>query len=244
MNRGVRKPSPGESGKLPGRRSKYVSLVSMSVLVLIIGVLLTLVLPRVLPEGSGLATPSATIASPAFTLPPFELPVPDTPPPTPTPAPRVYQLRLGGDGSLTENAQVVSDDGLAVLSLARGTKVTDAEGQPLASITLTVRRLALRADVGVVGAAYEFGPEGATLDPPATLTMSYDPQAYYPFQYPSQVQVLTLPYPLAWQNNGRVYMAYMEENGALQPALTSVSSPTASITAGMDHLGTIILYIL
>ena len=221
----------------------------MSVLVVIIGLMLTLVLPRVLPKGTGLAAqpapakiPAATeIPAPAETPAPTPLPPQDIPTPTPTPAPIVYQLTLGTGGSLTEDARVVSGDGRAVLSLAKGTKLTDAQGQPLASIRLTAKRLPLRPDVGVVG-LYEFQPNGATLDPPATLTIGYDPKAYYPFQYLAESQ--NLPSAPTWQNNGRVYMAFMDDTGALLPYLTSVRSSAGSVTVSLDHLGTIVLYIV
>ena len=226
----------------PPRRSKYISLASMSVLVVIIGVLLTFALPRVLPsvlpEETGPTTASAPMAAPAGTLAPIPLPVLDIPSPTPTPVPRVYQLALGTGGSLTEDVQVISEDGLAVLGLARGTKVMDAQGRPLSSVTMTARRLPLRTDAAWVGLAYEFGPEGATLDPPASLTINYNPRAYYPFQ------VHGLTYPSFWQNIDarRVYLTYLAEEGPLHPPLAVVDSPTALVTAKIDRLGTIILY--
>ena len=217
----------------PPRRSKYVSLASMSVLVVIIGVLLTFALPRVLPsvlpEETGPTTASAPMAAPAGTLAPIPLPVLDIPSPTPTPVPRVYQLALGTGGSLTEDVQVISEDGLAVLGLARGTKVMDAQGRPLSSVTMTARRLPLRTDAAWVGLAYEFGPAGATLDPPASLTISYDPRANYPFQV-EQV------------DTRQVYLSYLGENGPIRPALASVSRQAASITATIDRLVTFVLY--
>jgi len=222
----MRKPEQDSFDSRRARGNKYVSLASMSVLVVIIGMLLTFALPRVLPEGT---KPDGTLTS-------TPLLEPDIPTPTPTPAPRVYQLALGPRGSLGQD--IHSEDDLAVLSLARGTKVLDAQGQPLSSVTVTARRLPLRIDAAWVGEAYEFGPAGATLDPPATLTINYDPRANYPFQ----MQGLT--YPSFWQtiDARRVYLTYLAEEGPLHPPLASVDSPTASVTAKIDHLGTIILY--
>ncbi len=221
----MRKPEQDSFEGRHARGNKYVSLASMSVLVVIIGMLLTFALPRVLPEGT----------KPDGTLLPAPLLEPDIPTPTPTPAPRVYQLALGTGGSLGQD--VHSEDDLALLSLARGTKVVDAQGQPLSSVTVTARRLTQRVDIAYVGLAYEFGPEGATLDPPASLTITYDPRAYYPFQ----LQGLT--YPSFWQtiDARRVYLTYLAEEGPLPP-LAVVDSSTASVTAKIDHLGTIILY--
>ena len=214
-----------------------MSLASMSVLVVIVGALLTFLLPSVLPEGLGPATTPAPTAAPAGTPTPIALPAIGISPPTPTPAPRVYQLRLDAGGSLATDVRVVSDDGLAVLTLARGTKVIDAQGQPLSSVTLATRALQLRVDIAVVSSAYEFGPEGAALDPPASLTIRYDPRANYPFR----MQELT--YPAFWQNidASRVNLGYLAEKGPIPP-LASVDSPTASVTAKIDRLGTIILY--
>ena len=173
--------------------------------------------------------------------------------PTPiiTPGPELSAtLSAGPDatGVLTEDVEVVSDDGLAVLKLPRGTKVLDAQGQPLAAITVTAMRLTLRDDAAWVGLAYEFGPEGATLDPLALLTISYDPRANYPFAYQDIDTKL-------------VYLAYVGKNGPLRPALASEKSvqlgltsglggaatpgtggTSASVTAKIGHLGTLGLF--
>jgi hypothetical protein len=146
---------------------------------------------------------------------------------------------------------VVSEDGLAVLELPRGTKVLDAQGQPVADISVTAGRLPLRTDAAWVGEAYEFGPEGATLDPPASLTISYDPWANYPFAYQDI-------------DTGVVYLAYLDKNGPRRPALASekgvqvglssgfggavtpatggTGGETPSVTAKIDHLGTLGLF--
>ncbi len=71
--------------------------------------------------------------------------------------------RLEDTGILRGDVQVISQDGLAVLTLPRGTKVLDAQGQPPMSVTVTTRELPVATDVSFVGLAYEFGPEGATL---------------------------------------------------------------------------------
>ena len=214
----MRKP---EQDSFEGRRArgnKYVSLASMSVLVVIIGMLLTFALPRVLPEGT----------KPDGALTPTPLLEPDIPTPTPTPAPRVYQLAMGTRGSLGQDIR--SEDDLAVLSLARGTKVLDAQGQPLSSVTVTVRRLTLRTDIGYVGSAYEFGPQGATLDPPASLTITYNPRANYPFQ-------------METVDPSRVYLTYLGEDGStIGPSLASVDRGTASVTTNIDRMGTFVLY--
>lgn len=212
-----------------------MSLASMSVLVVIIGMLLTFALPRVLPEGTRPAARPAPMAIPAGMLAPIPLPVLDIPSPTPTPAPRVYQLALGTGGSLSEDVQVISPDGLAVLSLARGTKVLDAQRQPLSSITVTARRLPLRTDGAWVGLAYEFGPAGATVEPPAPLAIRYDARAYYPFQIKDA-------YGADIVDTRQVYLSYLGDNGPIRPALATVSRQAASATARIGRLVTFVLY--
>ena len=108
--------------------------------------------------------------------------------------------------------------------------MVDAKGQPLSSVTVTVRRLTQRTDIGYVGSAYEFGPQGATLDPPASLTINYNPRDYYPFQMPTV-------------EPSRVYLTYLGEDGStIGPSLASVDRETASVTTKIDRLGTFILY--
>lgn len=225
----MRKPEQDSFEGRPPRRSKYISLASMSVLVVVIGMLLTFALPRVLPEGTLPASTPAPTAIPAGPLAPAPLLELDIPTPTPTPVPRVYQLALGTGGSLLEDVNIISEDGLAVLSLARGTRVMDAQGRPLSSVTVTARRLPLRTDAAWAGLAYEFGPAGATLDPPAAVTISYDPRANYPFQ-------------VEQADTRQVYLSYLGENGPIRPALASVSRQAASITATINKLGTSVLY--
>jgi len=195
--------------RFPDRRSWYIFLARMSVLLVAAGALLAYGLSRALP-GPSVLPPAAIV----------------------TPGPELSAtLSSGPDatGVLTEDVQVVSDDGLAVLTLPRGTKVLDAQGQPLAAITVTARRLPFRDDVAWVGEAYEFGPAGATLDPPAPLAISYDPRANYPFAYEDIDTTV-------------VYMAYLGGNGPVRPALARVEGKTASITAKIDHLGAFVLF--
>ena len=193
------------------RREEYVFLARMAVLVVATGVLLAYGLSQAWQRLGGPSTP-APAASPA------------------RPGLSVsLSGRLDATGALAEDVQVVSDDGLAVLSLARGTKVLDAQGQPLADISVTARIMPLRIDTAWVGESYEFGPAGATLDPPASLTVSYDPRAYYPFTFEDVDTTL-------------VYLAHLGKNGPIKPALARVDGDTASISANVDQLEAFVLY--
>ena len=198
----------------PDRRDKYIFLARMTVLVAAIVALLAYGLSQALPRITGASKPAPTAtlapaASPGLGI--------------------SLSGRLDAAGALTEDVQVVSEDGLAVLSLAKGSKLLDAQGQPLAEITITATRLQFRMDAAWVGEAYEFGPAGATLDPPAPLAISYDPRANYPFAYEDIDTTL-------------VYMAYLGGDGPARPALARVAGKTASITAKIDHLGAFVLF--
>ena len=214
------------------RRGKYVLLARMGVLVIAIGALAAYGLSQASPRTAG---PSA--------LPTF------TPGLTPgTGASVSLSGRLDASGALTEDIEVISEDGLAVLKLPSGTRALDAQGQPLPAITVTAARLTLRTDLAWVGLAYEVGPDGATLDPPAPLTITYDPRANYPFAYQDV-------------DTSLVYLAYIGETGPVGPALASAKGVKAGLTSGLggaatggtggeipavsarvDHLGTFVLY--
>jgi len=216
----------------PTRASKYVSLASMSVLVVVIGLLLTVALPRVLPGAAEPAAAPAPTAAPDGTPAPTPPIQQDLPTPTPVAPPKVYVLALDTVGRLTEGVRVISEDGQAVLSLAQGTAVTDAEGQHLSSVTVTARRLTQRLDIGYVGSSYEFGPQGATLDPPASLTVNYNPKAYYPFQVETA-------------DPSRVFLTYLGEDGSpVRPGPANVEREVASVTTKIDSLQTFVLYCL
>jgi hypothetical protein len=227
------KSSQGHFMRSLDRRGEYIFLARMAVLVVATVALLAYGVSQAWQRLAGPSTPAA---------------------PTLAPGPGLTASlsgRLDATGALTEDVQVVSEDGLAVLELPRGTKVLDAQGQPVADISVTAGRLPLRTDAAWVGEAYEFGPAGATLDPPASLTISYDPWANYPFAYQDI-------------DTGVVYLAYLDKNGPRRPAMASekgvqvglssgfggpktpatggTGGTSASVTAKIDHLGTLGLF--
>ncbi len=229
----MRKSNQGDLMRSPDRRSKYIFLARMAVLVVATGALLAYGLSQAWQRLAGPSTPAPITMSALAPRPGVSVSL---------------SGRRDATGALTEGVQVVSEDSLAVLELPRGTKVLDAQGQPVADISMTARRLPLRTDAAWVGEAYEFGPAGATVDPPASLTISYDPRANYPFAYQDI-------------DTSLVYLAYLGENGPMKPALASkeavqvglayafggaaaagVDGGTASVPAKIDHLGAFILY--
>ena len=158
---------------LPDRRSKYIFLARMSVLVVATGVLLAHGLSQALPRMTGPSAPAPTA----------------TPPLAPSPGLSVsLSGRLDAAGAVTEDVEMISEDGLAVLKLPRGTKVLDAQGQPPAAITVTATGLPGRTDAAWVGEAYEFSSEQVTLDPRHRLpsAMTHAPSG------PSGIKMLIL----------------------------------------------------
>jgi hypothetical protein len=212
----MRKSNQDDFMRFPDRRSWYIFLARMAVLLVATGALLGYGLSQALP-GTTRPPTLALIATPAR-----------------TPGPELsasLSAGLDATGALTEDVQVVSQDGLAVLSLPRGTKVLDAQGQPLASITVTFADiLSVSATFARVGEGYKFGPEGATLDPPASLTINYNPHATFPFDFVNDVEI------------GQVYLTYWGKKGPIRPSLAMVDGETGSISAKIDHLGTMVLF--
>jgi len=97
-----------------------------------------------------------------------------TPPPIPTPTP----VALPGNGTVTQEVVYSVLDGQAVLTIPAGTTVHTASGGPLQSISVTEVCFGLPtppAGAYIIGCAYDYKPDGATFDPPITLTIKYDP---------------------------------------------------------------------
>jgi hypothetical protein len=83
--------------------------------------------------------------------------------------------KMDDEGRLLEAVEVVSSDRRAKLSLAKGTKILNASGRAVKSITVTSRptRSSESTQAILSGVAYEFG--NLAVRPEATLTISYDP---------------------------------------------------------------------
>ncbi len=99
--------------------------------------------------------------------------------------------KIDGQGVLLEAVQVVSSDGRARLTLPKGATVLDAQGQPAESITCTSYQPPESNEGVVVGQAYYFGGvvAGGTINPPATLTITYDPPPADPRTDPSKPDI-------------------------------------------------------
>ena len=178
---------------------------------------------------AGCATPEGT---PAATLPAGPTPtrVPTrVPTPTATPLPPVT-VELSGKiddaGMLLEDVEVISGDGVAVLYLAKGTRVVDASGKPLDSITVTAGPPEVPwYEHYLYGLAYDFSPGGARFDPSARLTISYDPTLL------DQDIVKDKP-QIGYFEEAELAWIWLEVTADLD---------IHCVTAGIDHLGTFIV---
>ena len=127
-------------------------------------------------------------------------------------------------GVFTEAVTFESEDGDLVLSIPEGTVGTTEDGDPLPSISITkeLSPPAAPEDADFVGMPYDLGPDGASFDPPITITFTYDPA-----QLPDGVgpQSLGLAY----------YDQETKEWVPLDPKSISIDPETNTITAEIDH---------
>jgi len=81
------------------------------------------------------------------------------------------------EGRFTSSVTAASEDKLCSLTIPKGTIGLDKDLKPLTQISVAPMTTppAPPADSKVIGLAYDFGPEGATFQPPITVTFSYDP---------------------------------------------------------------------
>lgn len=134
--------------------------------------------------------------------------------------------KIDSAGILLEDVKVISGDGVAVLYLAKGTRALDASGKALDSITVTAGPPQVPSyERYLYGLAYDFNPRGARFDPPARLTISYDPSL------------------IVWGvNEYSPQFGYFEEVESTWIWLdVTADFNIHCVTAGIDHLGTFVL---
>ncbi|MFC1904451.1 CARDB domain-containing protein [Chloroflexota bacterium] len=83
---------------------------------------------------------------------------------------------IDSSGVLTTSTNVTSADNKVTLTIEKGTKALTEDKTPLPKITVVkmTEPPAPPADSHVIGLAYDFGPDGATFDPPILLEFTYD----------------------------------------------------------------------
>ncbi|GAJ05328.1 unnamed protein product [marine sediment metagenome] len=125
-------------------------------------------------------------------------------------------------GVFSEPVTATSEDELCTLNIPEGTVGLTEELEPLDEITVVIMDEPPDPpeDAHVVGLAYDLGPDGATFDPPITLTFSYDPD--------------DLPEGVAW-----LVLAYYDEETGEWVELPCTVDPVAhTITASVAHFTT------
>ena len=81
------------------------------------------------------------------------------------------------DGVVQSTIEATSADGRLTITIPKGTIALDKDGNPLTTLTAEVDPSPHDPPEGdhIIGLAYDFGPDGATFDPPVTITWTYDP---------------------------------------------------------------------
>ena len=107
---------------------------------------------------------------------------PAPPPPPPTIETNLLGIKesfpISRSGEILETIEAASEDGILTITLPKGT-IALLEGEPLEILEVAVDETPPDPpeDAHLIGLAYDFGPDGATFDPPLTLEYTYDPDA-------------------------------------------------------------------
>jgi len=130
--------------------------------------------------------------------------------------------RVSSDGEVKEKIEATSDDGRLRLTIDRGTIAKDMKTLEAA---IDESPPDPPADAHIISLAYDFGPDGATFNPPVTLEWSYDPDA--------------LPEGVA---EGDLVIAYYDEVSGKWVELECVVDTTNNkITASVPHFTTFVI---
>ena len=83
---------------------------------------------------------------------------------------------ISSDGVFTDEVTAESEDGKCMLTIDEGTEGLTNDGEPLDEITIIEMEEPPDPpeDSNVIGLVYNFEPDGATFDPPITLTFTYN----------------------------------------------------------------------
>jgi hypothetical protein len=121
-----------------------------------------------------------------------------------------------------ETGNVTSPDGMVAITIPKGTIAKDKYGKGLGTLEVSVNDNPPPPpeDNQIIGLVYEFKPDGATFDPPITLTWHYDPD--------------TLPSDVVEED---LVLAYYDEETKTWVTVDSiVDKEKHTITAAVSHL--------
>jgi len=141
-------------------------------------------------------TPTSTTTTEAPTTPT------STTTPTPTPIILSQQVTTGNDlvtqsdvildsqGISEEAGQIATTDGNVSFNVVAGTQMLNAQGQPINEVSASIpASVPPPPPQGAVVSSYDFGPPGATFEPPLTLTLNYDPSSLPAGTAPSTLNI-------------------------------------------------------
>jgi len=134
------------------------------------------------------------------------------------------EFSISEDGEIQETIEATSEDGNMTLTIEEGTIALDVDGDPLESLAADIDPSPPDPpeDAHVIGLAYDFGPDGATFDPPITLEYTYDPD--------------DLPEGIAEED--LVLAFYDEKAGEWVELDCVVDTENNTITADVEHFTT------
>ncbi|HEY82603.1 MAG TPA: helix-turn-helix domain-containing protein [Dehalococcoidia bacterium] len=150
----------------------------------------------------------------------------EAPPPSPPSAPSEEEVPINEQGVFTEPFTLESTDGKVTVAIEEGTIGKTKEGEPVPKITI------LRpadppeppADANVVGFVYDLEPDGATFDPPITVTFSYNPN-----QIPAGVGVENLRVAF-WDEAAGEWVELPPEDITIDPLTNTISARVSHFT--------------
>ncbi|NOQ17701.1 MAG: hypothetical protein GQ507_00470, partial [Dehalococcoidales bacterium] len=123
-----------------------------------------------------------------------------------------------------DSNEFISEDEIISITIPDGATALDGEGNPLTNVEFVAIESAPdpSEDASIIGLPYQLGPDGATFDPPVTLTWNYDPT--------------DIPDGVAEED---LVIAYYDEDAARWQELESTVNPeTNTITAPVGHFTT------
>ena len=123
-----------------------------------------------------------------------------------------------------DSNEFISEDKIISITIPDGATALDGEGNPLTDVEFVAIESAPdpSEDASIIGLPYQLGPDGATFDPPVTLTWNYDPA--------------DIPDGVAEKE---LVIAYYDEDAARWQELASMVNPeTNTITAPVGHFTT------
>ncbi len=87
-----------------------------------------------------------------------------------------FTFSISEEGEILETIEATSEAGDLTIVIEEGTLALDEDGEPLGSLEIDVDPSPPDPPEGahIIGLAYDFGPDGATFDPPITMTYTLD----------------------------------------------------------------------